>query len=100
MPKIKITVPHTLTQEEASTRIKGMISKLQEQYGNQVKDLQESWAGSMGNFSFKVMGLQVSGWLDVSASMVAMEGDLPFAAIPFKGQIENTIRQQMESLLR
>jgi hypothetical protein len=95
-----MTIPHNLTREEATTRIKDLINKLQAQYGNQVKNLEESWTGTTGNFSFKIMGLQVSGRLDVEDSTVTMQGDLPFAATPFKGQIENTIRQQMESLLQ
>ncbi len=93
-------VPHNLTQEDAASRIKNLISSLQAQYGSQISDLNESWTGTTGNFSFKMMGLQVSGWLDIAASAVTMEGELPFAAIPFKGQIENTIRQQLEVLLK
>ena len=94
-----MSVPHHLTRDEAAGRIKNFITRLQAQYGNQVSDLQESWAGTTGNFSFKVMGLLVTGWLDIGATEVTMEGDLPFAALPFRGQIESTIRQQIETLL-
>src|SRR5690606_28720635 len=45
MPKMKMTIPHTLGQDEARQRVQGMISNMKEQYGDKVSDLEEEWSG-------------------------------------------------------
>ena len=92
-------MPHELGQEEALRRIKGMLADVQRQYGGQISQLQEQWTDGRGEFSFKAMGFNVSGNLDVRPSEVELVGDLPFAAMPFKGRIEETIQREAERLL-
>lgn len=99
MPKMSVTVPHQLGQAEALTRVQTMIGGLKRQYGDQITDLQEQWNGSNGDFSLKAMGFHVSGRLSVSETALDMEGDLPLMAAPFKGQIEQMVRQEAERLL-
>jgi len=41
----------------------------------------------------------VSGTLTVKTSQVEISGNLPFAAILFKGKIESTIKDRAETLL-
>ena len=57
MPKMKMTIPHTLGQDEARQRVQGMISNMKEQYGDKVSDLEEEWSGDTGRFSLKAMGM-------------------------------------------
>ncbi len=99
MPKMSVTVPHALGQAEALTRVQGMIGNLKRQYGDQISELQEEWTGSTGEFSLKAMGFSVSGRLAVSETTVEMDGNLPLMAAPFKGQIEQMVRQEAERLL-
>ena len=100
MPKIEMSVPHQLGREEAMSRIQGMMTQVKEQYGSQVTDLEEQWTDSGGSFSFKAMGFAVSGDLAVHDDHVSMDGDIPWAAAPFKGTIETTIRERAERLLQ
>jgi len=100
MPKIELNIPHSLTKDEALTRIKNFLPQLKEQHADQIKDLEESWNGNTGVFQFKISGFKVSGSLEVEESSVVIKGDLPFAAILFKGQIEETIRAKAVELLR
>ncbi len=99
MPKLKIEVPHKLTQEEALNRIKGLLGEVKTQFADKISNLQENWRGNMGTFSFSAMGFSVSGSLSVTPSMVELFGNLPFAALFFKGKIEATIRERAETLL-
>lgn len=99
MPDMSISVPHRLSQKEAAKRIKNLIEKLRSQFGDRASNLQESWQGYTGTYSFEVMGFAVSGKLQVGHSDVTMEGKFPFAALPFKGRIEKTVRKNLEELL-
>lgn len=99
MPKSTVTVAHSLGREEALDRVKGLLSQAKEQYGDRINDLRETWTGSSGEFSFKAMGFKISGSLDVSDTDVEIVGDYPWAAKPFQGTIEATLRERAERLL-
>jgi len=99
VPKSTIVVPHRLGKEEALTRIQSILVKAKEQYGDRITDLQESWTADGGTFSFKAMGFKISGSMKVTDTDVEIVGDYPFAALPFKGTIETTLRERAERLL-
>ncbi len=99
MPKLSIEVPHRLSEEETLSRIQRLLEDLKRQYASYFTDLQESWSGNDGRFSVKAMGFNVAGSLSVEPSRVGITADLPFAATPFKGRIEQAIRQEAERLL-
>lgn len=99
MPKLVVIESHHLTQEEALKRIKGLLGQVKTQYADQISNLQESWNGNSGAFSFIAMGFNVSGTLTVTAKDVTVKGDLPFLAGMFKGKIETTIGERAKQLL-
>ena len=99
MPKIELNIPHSLTKDEALTRIQNFLPELKAEHADRIMDLEESWNGDIGVFSFKISGFKVSGSLEVGESSVVIKGDLPFAALLFKGTIEDTIRTKAMELL-
>ncbi|MGD0264868.1 MAG: polyhydroxyalkanoic acid system family protein [Candidatus Methylomirabilota bacterium] len=99
MPKLDMTVPHRLSQDEALRRIQGMRGEVKTQFAGKISNLHEDWSGSSGTFSFSAMGFPVSGTLAVRPSQVELSVDLPLAAAFFKGKIEATIRERAEALL-
>ena len=99
MPKIELNIPHNLHQREALTRIQNFLPELKAQHSDRIKDLEESWSGNKGQFRFKISGFKVSGTLQVEDSAVLIKGEIPFAALLFKGQIENSIREKALELL-
>lgn len=99
MPKSTVTVEHQLGKDEALARIKGLLAQAKEQYGDRITDLEEHWSGDGGTFSFRAMGFRISGSLTVSDRDVVIVGDYPFAALPFKGTIEATLRERAQRLL-
>ncbi len=99
MPSIKLSVPHNLTKENAIERLRKMTEQIKKQYGNMVQNLSESWADDSGSFSFTVMGFDVSGKVKVEDREVNMQGQIPIAALAFKGKIESVIRDKMTELL-
>ncbi len=99
MPGIKVDVAHSLSQDVATERVKGLLNKLKADYGDMIQDLTESWNGSKADFSFKAMGMSVKGVLSVDAAFVNLDGQIPLAALPFKKTIETKIKEEAIKLL-
>lgn len=99
MPKLSIDVPHELGEEEAATRLRTLLADLKRQYHAYFTDLEETWTGNDGRFKVKAMGFNVAGTVAVEPARVAFNADLPLAATPFKGRIEQMVRHEAERLL-
>lgn len=100
MPKMNVTVPHQLGRDEALGRLKNLLTDMKQQYGDRVTDLNENWTDAGGTFSFKAMGFKLSGTLNVTDTEMQLNGELPWAAKPFQGTVETTIRERAERLLK
>jgi putative polyhydroxyalkanoate system protein len=100
VPKFNIEVPHQLSAQEAKTRLEKKAEFLLGRFGDQVKDMTQSWDGDILNFGFKTLGMRFDGAVGVEDDRVVVNGDLPFAAMMFKGKIESEIRGQLEHILR
>ncbi len=100
MPKINMEIPHALAAEEAKRRLEHKAEFLQSQYGDQVKDMTQSWLGNILSFGFKTMGMRFDGTVGVEDDKIVVNGDIPFAAMMFKGKIESELKSQMERILR
>jgi len=99
MPRVTLETPHALDQEEAVKRLKKKSDVVKEAFGSQVNDLRDEWNGNTLSFAFKVLGMSVSGTLEVEASLVRLVANLPLAAMMFKGKIEQQAREELGALL-
>ncbi|MEI6166517.1 MAG: polyhydroxyalkanoic acid system family protein [bacterium] len=99
MPKLNLTIPHTLTPDVATSRIRGLLNDLKAEHGDKISDLQEEWVKDTGKFACTVMGFRVAGVLAIEPSHVAITGTLPLAAMLFKSQLETLIKKHAAELL-
>jgi hypothetical protein len=99
MSKLALNIPHAQTQEEALSRIKQLLSRLQEEQKGTVTNVQENWDGPNGSFSFSAKGFNIAGNIEVKENEVYLESDLPFAVSLFKGQIASMITEKATALL-
>ncbi|HEX4415093.1 MAG TPA: polyhydroxyalkanoic acid system family protein [Lacipirellulaceae bacterium] len=99
MPKIGVRVPHTLTKDEARARLERFAEMLEAKFANQLSDLQQSWDGDTLKFHFKTYGIPLDGGITVGDNELNVAGDIPFAAMMFKGKIESEIREQLEKIV-
>ena len=99
MPKLNMTIPHQLSQDEALKRIQSLFGDIKNQFADRVSNLREEWKEYTGTFSFSVMGFSVSGTMSVNPSEVELSGKLPLAATLLKGKIESTIKERAKTLL-
>ena len=99
MPKLTMSIPHQHTQEETGERMKKLLGRVMEKYKDSIKDLKEEWVGNAVNFSIKAMGFSFKGTASVEPTEVKIDGDLPFAAMMFKGQIDKAVREAVEKYM-
>jgi hypothetical protein len=99
MPGFDITAPHGLGQEQAVDRLKGFVAKIGQRFPDQVSNLQERWTDNVLDFSFTTYGFTIKGAATVGPDQVRLKGDLPLAALMFKGKIEQSIRDEVGKVL-
>jgi hypothetical protein len=99
MPKIQLTIPHTLAKEEAKRRIDNLMADTRNGAATMVTDLEQSWNGDVQSFRFRAWGFAVSGSVTVNPADLLIEAQVPLAALPFKGRMEKEIRAHAEKLL-
>jgi len=99
MPQFAVTVPHALGREDAMRRLDQLIERIRNEHGQSLSEMEGGWAAHVLNFSFRAMGMAVSGAMDVGEDQVSVHGHLPLAAAFFRGKIEQTIRSELSSVL-
>ncbi len=99
MPKINLSVPHQLGQDEAKERISRLIAETRVKASSQVSDVAESWTGYVDTFSFRALGFAVAGSLEVQPAQIRVALTLPLAALPFRSRIEHELLAHARQLL-
>ena len=89
-----------MQRETVVDRLKGFSEEVRANSPVELSDVQEKWddAGNL-TFSFKAMGLQISGNLTTTDDDVTVKGKLPFAAVPFRGAIESQIESKIKDAI-
>ncbi len=98
---MRIEHKHNLTNEEVYRRLQGLLSDLQEQYADKIKNLQSQWNqdNTQMDFSVEIMGFRSQGRVYLLDKKVILEGNLPLMARMFSGKIESMIKARLEALL-
>jgi hypothetical protein len=99
MPKLAVSVPHTLSQEEATRRIQERVNLARETFQERVQDLEEHWDGNRLAFRFTTFGFPIQGEVASEPAEVQVNADLPLAAMMFKGMIEQQVREELSRVL-
>jgi hypothetical protein len=100
MPSLAVQVQHELSVADAVIRLQNFLEEVRRDHGDRVSDVRGEWQGETLKFGFIAMGMQINGNLVASDHDVRVTGNLPFAAALFRGTIEQTIRTELEKLLR
>ncbi len=93
---MKHQVPHDLGQEKA----KQVTSLAFESYAKRYAEYQPTvtWTGpAEAKIAFKVKGMSLSGVVEVSASSIALDLEVPFLLKPFKGTALAVIEEEIRS---
>ncbi|GIW93639.1 MAG: hypothetical protein KatS3mg110_1680 [Pirellulaceae bacterium] len=99
MPAFHVEVPHSLGQEGARQRLDRFIDEARQRLSDRVSHMEGQWQENTLDFSLTTFGMKLTGKLIVEADRVRVEGQLPFAAVAFRGQIEQTFRSELRQAL-
>jgi hypothetical protein len=100
MPGFDVCVPHEIGRKAAMARVQRYLEEVHQGYAHEVRDTHSEWQDNRLQFSFEARGLQIQGTLVVEDNAVSVSGPLQFAAWLFRAQIEETIEQELQKLLR
>ncbi|MCP4477592.1 MAG: hypothetical protein GY880_31535 [Planctomycetaceae bacterium] len=100
MAKFNVAVPHGVPRQTAATKLRSFADQIRDSAAIEVTDVQETWDDD-GNleFSFKAMGMSISGTMTVCEDNVTVAGTIPFAALPFRGAIESQIAEKIREAI-
>ena len=98
MPSIQVTVHHKLTEHEAMSRIKHLVTKLKHEHKNKISETQEEWHARHGKFHFAIQGFNLSGTVDLHPGTIEIHGKIPFALALFRGKIKEVIKEKANEL--
>lgn len=97
---ITITIPHQLGRDEARRRIAEGFQKIGGQFGaSAAKAMKTSWEGDRMVFSVKAMGQSVTGHVDVSDAVVAMEVMLPAMLAMMAAAVKDRVQHEGQLML-
>ena len=100
MAKIQFSVPHDHGKDDAIKALKSFSKKMRANLPEGVSDVQENWvAPDQLEFSIQGMGMTVTGQLIAADDHVELNGNLPFAALPFRGMIESQLKSGITEAL-
>ena len=99
MPSIQVTVHHKLTEHEAMSRIKNLITKLKLDNENKITNVEEEWHARSSKFSFTIQGFNLSGTVNLHPGTIEIHGKVPLALTLFRGKIKEVIKDKAHELL-
>jgi len=96
---MQIKIPHNLSAEQATSRIKNLLDKIKNGSNNTITNINQTWDGNVNKFSFTAKGLSVSGDMQVNPSLIIVNLKLPLAAMLFRGKIKSIIEEEAKKVL-
>lgn len=99
MPSFTTEVPHTLGKEKAVEKLRSFLEGVVEKYKDQVSKMEGDWSDNVLDFALTTYGFSISGKLTVEEDVAKLDGQLPFAAVAFRGKIEKGIAGELERAL-
>lgn len=99
MPAIDFTLPHNFEPDEVVSRLKSFLSKVRERDDAKFQLKSEAWEGHDLKCSFSSFGFAMDADMQVLPKELKFHLNIPFAAIMFKGQIEQRLRDELGKLL-
>lgn len=100
MSNLDIGIPFLIGRDEALRRLKNLLPQIQAEHASDLMDFEEEWDGYSCKFSFRGLGMKITGALLVSENAVNLSASIPFPASLATGKIERVIREKASQVLK
>lgn len=97
---MKVVVPHHTTPAEARRIVEDRAGTLMQKIAPHAQNVEQEWIGDTFHFRGKALGLQVKGIVEVTATDVIVETDLPLLAKPMEPRIRETVEREAAQMFR
>jgi hypothetical protein len=97
--EFKVSVPHSLSQEDAQSRVRGLLQDLKHVYATQISDVDERWSGGTCNFSLKMFVFKIQGSIAVEPKEVVVRGKMPVGTGKYEDKVKSLIESRAKALL-
>jgi hypothetical protein len=94
-----VTVPHSLSREEAKRRIRSGMGQVRQQLAPFVGTMEEGWTEDRMEFRVTAVGQNVSGRIDVMDDAVQVEVELPWMLRLLAETLQKRIGKQGKLML-
>lgn len=100
MAKFNIDVPHGQDRDAVVAKLRSFFKQALDDAPDAVSEVEETW-DEQGNlaFAFSAMGFRVAGNMVTDEEKIIVGGDLPFAAMPFRGALESQIKERLQQAI-
>ena len=98
LKELSFQVGHKLGAAQAKKRLCEKIEELKDEFEGKF-ELESDWNGYEFSFRVKAQGLKTEGILKIDDRNVFIRSTLPLIAVAFKKRIEDTLREQLKTLL-
>lgn len=99
MPGFSTEVPHTLGKAAAIEKLKGFAERIEAKFKDQISSMKGDWADNVFKFAITTYGFTITGTLTVEETLAKLDATLPFAALAFKGKIEQSFASEVKKAL-
>ena len=97
MPKVTVSVPHSLTAAEALEKAQPALDKTVKDFNGH--SMETTPGDNCADFKFKSMAFTISGQVRATDSELVVDIDLPFAAMMFKEKTQKAITKNLTRAL-
>src|SRR5438128_2305191 len=91
---IVVSIPHTLGQAEATSRLKRGLGRVRNDYSRLMSIDEEVWSDNRLNFRIRALGQACSGVIDVMEDHVRLEVTLPWLLAKVAERLVPAIRNE------
>ena len=97
MPKVSVAVPHHGDPDEIAAKVCDVLEKTVKEFQGQ--DFEADWSGRSATMKFTSLGFPITAAINVDETQVAIDIDLPMAAVMFKGRVEEILKKNLTAML-
>ena len=96
---IVVSIPHTLGQAEATSRLRRGLGRVRADYSRVMSIDEETWSDNRLNFRIRALGQACSGTIEVLENSVRLEVTLPWLLAKLAERLVPAIRNEGRVLL-